>query len=130
MKECKKILCVDDEPTVLSMHKLLLESAGFYVLTALSGSQAIAIFESEEVDCVVMDYWMAGMNGITAANIMKRIRPSIHIVFLSAYNELPGETVGVADAWIKKGEVSPEGILSRLGSILRMNNLGPHREAC
>lgn len=111
-------LCVDDEPSVLMMAKLLLESAGFHVLTASSGAEAIATLQSANIDVVVMDYSMPGMSGIAAAQAMKRLKPDVLIVFLSAYTELPGETLGIAEWWAKKGEHSPEHLLSDLSKLV------------
>jgi len=111
------ILCVEDEPTVLFTQKALLEAADFRVLTAQSGAEAITIFKADRVDIVVMDYWMTGMNGITAAKKMKELKREVHIVFLSAYSELLDETVGLADAWVKKGEEEPERFVARLSAL-------------
>jgi CheY-like chemotaxis protein len=112
-----QILCVDDEPSVLAIMKRLLESAGFDVLTASCGPEAIRIFKSEHVDIVLMDYWMDGMNGIDAATKIKQMRPNVPIVFLSAYSELPAESLGIAECWIIKGQEDPEQIIDRLRSL-------------
>jgi CheY-like chemotaxis protein len=40
----------------------------------LSGPEAIRVFESKRVDIVIMDYWMVGMNGITAAQKIKQLK--------------------------------------------------------
>jgi CheY-like chemotaxis protein len=108
------ILCVDDEPSVLTTLKALLESAGFRVLAAESGPEALALFQSEAVDLVIMDYVMPGMNGMAAARTMKTIKPLVPIVFLSAFRELPDETLGLAEWWVMKGEHEPESLLERL----------------
>ena len=118
MNAAKTILSVDDEPSVLMMQALLLESAGFRVLTASSAAEAIDIFKLEEIDAVVMDYFMPEMNGIAAARIMKELKPHVPIVFLSAFTELPGETLGLAEWWAKKGEEPPELFVGRLKSLL------------
>lgn len=104
----KIILCVDDDAAALLTQRLLVESAGFRVLTASSGKEAMSIFKSEHVDAVVMDYVMPGLNGINTAESMTRHKPNVPIVFLSAYAELPGETVGIARWWANKGEEPPE----------------------
>ena len=111
------ILCVDDEPNALMLEKELLESAGFRVSTASSGPEAIRVFESKRVDMVIMDYWMAGMNGITAAQKIKQLKPDVPIIFYSAYTELSSETLGIAEYWIKKNEEDPEQILARLRNL-------------
>lgn len=112
------ILCVDDEPAVLAMEKALLESAGFRVLAVSSGREAINIFDSEDVDVVLMDYWLPGMNGIQVAQVMKQLKPGVLILFLSAFSELPGETAGLACGWITKGETGPEELLSHLRALV------------
>src|SRR5919197_618190 len=77
MAQSCTILCVDDEPSVLTTLKALLESAGFRVLVAESGPEALALFQSERVDLVIMDYVMPGMNGMVAARTMKTIKPLV-----------------------------------------------------
>lgn len=118
MSRKKTILCVDDEANNQAMQQMLLESAGFRVLTARSGPEAIRVFQSEHIDLVVMDYWMPGMNGTVAASAIKQLNPDVPIIFLSAYNEFPGETVGLASSWVKKGEEEPEIFLDRLRALL------------
>ena len=111
-------LCVDDEPSVLMMERLLLESVGFHVLTASSGGEAIATLQSSNIDVIVMDLSMPGMSGLVAAKTMKVLKPDVLIVFLSAYAELPGETIGIAEWWAKKGEHTPEHLLSNLSELV------------
>ena len=117
MSASVKILCVDDEPSVLAIVKRLLESADFGVLTASCGREAIRVFQSDHVDIVLMDYWMTGMNGIDAAQKMKQLDPDVPIVFLSGYSELPAESLGLAEYWIRKGQEDPEQTIDRLRSL-------------
>ena len=119
MLDVIRILCVDDEPTMLSLERRLLESAGFSVFTAACGQEAIQIFEDEPIDIILMDYWMTGMNGIDTAEHMKRLHPEVPIVFFSAYSELPSESLGLAETWLRKGQEDPEDIISLLRSIAR-----------
>jgi DNA-binding response OmpR family regulator len=111
------ILCVDDDEAVLLTLKLLLEASGFQVLTATSGNEALAIFNSQAVDLVLLDYAMPGLSGIAIATRMKRSKAEVPIAFLSAYRELPGETIGVAEWWIRKGEEDPERLVARLTAL-------------
>jgi CheY-like chemotaxis protein len=57
------ILSVDDEAGVLYSRQKLLQSAGYDVLNACDGEQALGIFASIPVDLVVLDYSMPGING-------------------------------------------------------------------
>ena len=115
-KTLATILCIDDEENQLVLRKLMLERAGYRVLTAESPAEAIALFGSDTVDLVIVDYYMPGMNGLALAREILRQR-KLPIVVLSAYAELPGESIGTADTWIMKGTGSEE-LLRRIAELL------------
>lgn len=113
------ILCVDDEDNQLMVRKLLLESAGYRVFTAKSGTRALEIFEANlSIEMAIVDYWMAEMNGVTLAEQLKQRKPSLRVVILSAFGELPGETLGIAELWLAKG-LPPEELLKAIATLLR-----------
>ena len=112
------ILCIDDEQTALQLRQTLLESAGYKVLASKSGAQGIRAFKSEPVHAVVLDYWMADMNGLQVAREIRKLNSSVPIVILSAYGELLDESLGIADVWIRKGEEDPQYLLNRLAQLL------------
>lgn len=112
------ILCIDDEQTALQLRQHLLESAGYRVLAAKSGVLGIKSFKSEAVDAVILDYWMADMNGLQVAREIRKINPAVPIIILSAYGELLDESLGIADLWIRKGEEDPQYLLNRLEQLL------------
>ena len=127
-KKAATVLCIDDEQTALQIRQSLLESAGYNVLAAKSGKQGINTFRSSAVQAVVLDYWMADMNGMQVAREIRKLNPSVPIIILSAYGELLDESLGVADLWIRKGLPSrpkpnvffvsaPSSMSSRRGSI-------------
>ncbi len=105
------VLCVEDEESQLKLRRALFESAGFAVLTARTGAEALELFRANSVDVVVLDYWMAGMNGLAVATELKQLRPSTPIIVLSGWTSLPGETIGLVDAWFQKAQVQPEELL-------------------
>ena len=116
------ILCVDDEQTALQLRRTLLESAGYKVLIAKSGAQAVQMFGSEGIDAAILDYWMADMNGLNLAREIRKLDPKLPIIILSAYGELLDESLGLADLWIRKGEEDPQYLLSRLEQLLKNRN--------
>jgi CheY-like chemotaxis protein len=113
------ILCIDDEQTALQLRKTLLESAGYRVLSAKSGALGVKTFQAEPVDAVVLDYWMADMNGLQVAREIRKLNATVPIIILSAYGELLDESLGLADLWIRKGEEDPQYLLSRLEQLLK-----------
>lgn len=111
------ILCVDDETVGLQVRKMLLERAGYRVLTALDGPAGIDLFTSEPVEAVVLDYSMPGMTGGEVANHMRLVKPHIPILMLSAYTSLPVEVTKVVSVSMTKGEGAPA-LLKKLGSLI------------
>jgi CheY-like chemotaxis protein len=111
------VLCIDDEQLQLQLRTMLFEAAGFKVLQARSASLAMEIFRTQQVDAVVMDYWLSGTNGTTIAEEMKRLQPRIPIVMLSGYSSLPGEGA-VVDAWLRKAQVEPEEIVNAVKRLI------------
>jgi len=113
----KTVLCVDDEKIGLRVRKIMLESRGFKVLTASDGAEGLKLFEQNDVDVVVLDYFMPELNGGEVATEMRRRRPGVPIVFLSAYFSLPSEALEVADAFITKGD-PPDVLIEKIQNLL------------
>ena len=113
----KTVLCVDDEKIGLRVRKIMLESRGFHVLTAGSGPDGLRLFEENHVDVVVLDYYMPEVNGGEVASEMRRRRPGVRIVFLSAYFSLPPEALKVADAFITKGD-PPDVLIEKIQNLV------------
>ena len=113
----KTVLCVDDEKIGLRVRKIMLESRGFQVLTASSGPDGLKLFEENHVDVVVLDYYMPDVNGGEVASEMRRRRPGVPIVFLSAYFSLPPEALKVADAFITKGD-PPDVLIQKIQNLV------------
>jgi len=98
------ILCIDDEALGLRIRKAVLEKEGYRVLTALDGSSGLNLFLDEPVEGVILDYFMPGMDGGQVALAMRKQRPQVPILLLSAYVNLPPEVVRVVDFTVVKGE--------------------------
>jgi len=111
------ILCVDDEPTCLLFRKLVLQKAGYTVLCARNGTEALALFEAQKVDCVVLDLLMPGMDGEAAARRMRQAKPEIPIVILSASFFPPDEVMKLVDAYVAKAQ-SPTVLLREVHNLL------------
>ena len=112
------VLCVDDEQVGLQVRKILLERAGYRVLTASDGPAGLAIFCAEPVEAVVLDYSMPGMHGGEVAVRMRQTKPQVPILLLSAYMGLSTEVTSLVDLYMTKGEGAPV-LLEKLGSLLQ-----------
>jgi CheY-like chemotaxis protein len=111
------VLCVDDELVGLQVRKILLERAGYRVLTAPDGPSGLEIFSAEPVEAVVLDYSMPGMHGGEVAVRMRHTKPQVPILLLSAYMGLSVEVTSLVDLYMTKGEGAPV-LLEKLSSLL------------
>jgi DNA-binding response OmpR family regulator len=111
------ILCIDDEALGLQIRRAVLERAGYRVITAMDGTTGLGIFADTPVDAVVLDYFMPSMNGAAVAIEMRRLRPEIPILLLSAHIDLPPDVMRLADCTILKGD-SPDTLLAKVREVL------------
>jgi PAS domain S-box-containing protein len=92
-----RVLLVDDEAMVRDVLMIGLEDAGFVVLTAASGAEAIARLETDEpLDVLVTDYAMPGMDGIALIRQARTRRPDLPCMILTGYVESVHATTGSA----------------------------------
>jgi CheY-like chemotaxis protein len=115
------VLCVDDELVGLQVRKILLERAGYRVLTAPDGPSGLEIFSAEPVEVVVLDYSMPGMHGGEVAARMRQSKPQVPILLLSAYVDLSPEVTSLVDLYMTKGEGAVS-LLEKLDSLLQPTN--------
>ncbi len=101
----KRVLCVDDDDAILKSRKLLLEAAGYSVLTAASGAEALEMLASgAEVDLVVLDYLMPGMKGDELAARLRKKLPHLRLIAVSAVGQLPSGLLSTVDHSVQKGQ--------------------------
>lgn len=81
------ILLVDDEPSLLRVAKLYLQQAGFEVMAALDGEEALEMLEAGLRPCLIAsDVAMPGMSGLTLARAARNIVPDVPVLLLSGYS--------------------------------------------
>lgn len=112
------ILCIDDEEPALALRRLVLEKAGYRVFTALTGKQGIDLFRNQPIDVVILDYWMADMDGLDVAEQLKALSPKTPVIMLSGFTSILDEGLGRVDLWLRKGEGDPEQLLSAVMQTL------------
>ncbi|WP_217922437.1 response regulator transcription factor [Miltoncostaea oceani] len=125
-----RILVVEDEQSIRTIVEYALREAGFQVLTAARGDEALDVVEREPVDLVVLDIMLPGLDGL---EVCKRIRAerTIPIIMLSARGEELDKVLGLelgADDYVTK-PFSPRELVSRVKANLRRARLEPDRSA-
>ena len=84
MKGC--ILLVDDNEDFLDSTKDVLEAEGHCVVTTNNGRTALDLLETQTFDVVLMDIKMPGMNGVESFIEMKKRKPDVRVIMLTAYS--------------------------------------------
>jgi len=95
-----KILCVDDEPNILSALKRMFSLAGFSLTCADSGQEAIELLEQEKFHMVISDMRMPNMSGVQLFEQIKLTHPEVIKILLTGYSDLES-----AIAAVNRGEV-------------------------
>jgi two-component system, cell cycle sensor histidine kinase and response regulator CckA len=88
VKGTETILLVDDEKMILDVGKAMLETLGYRVLTVDSGERAIETIlkQDHDIDMVILDMIMPGMNGGTTFDRIREIQPEVLVILSSGYS--------------------------------------------
>ena len=83
------ILVVDDEAELRHLARRILESAGYTVLIAANGEEAVLALNrcSDPVHLMITDIVMPGMSGRKLADLLRRTRQNIKVIYMSGYTD-------------------------------------------
>ncbi len=115
-----KILVVDDEPKIVRVLRGYLESAGFQVITAYDGTEALAAFRHEAPDLVILDLMLPEVDGLDVARAIRR-ESDVPLIMLTARVEESDRLIGLelgADDYVTK-PFSPREVVARVRAVLR-----------
>ncbi len=119
------ILVVDDSPDSLGMLNSALNQAGYTVLVALDGKQALDIIQQIEPKVILMDAQMPRMNGFECCLEVRKILPLIPIIFMTGLTEsehiIKAFEHGGTDYITKP--VNPAELLARISTHIASANL-------
>ena len=124
-----RVLIADDSPLVLRMIEKMLAAAGYSVLTARDGLEAIEKAMAEGVDLVILDVMMPRMNGYQACRLLKTepSTKSVPVVILTSKDQAGDRFWGLetgADYYITK-DSDPQRILELVKNILSSDTVRP-----
>jgi DNA-binding response OmpR family regulator len=114
------VLVVDDEATVRRVLQMRLELAGYRVICAEDGEQALTVFHEEQPDLVVLDVMLPKLDGFAVCRRL-RAESCVPIIFLSALDAITERVSGLdlgADDYLPK-PFSPKELEARISTILR-----------
>lgn len=113
-----RILCVDDEPNVVTLKCAILESAGHDVVAATSAEEALRKLNSNHFDAVVTDWRLGNASGRVVVQAAKT-RETLPVVVVSGYvSEAFQAAEPLADLYLEK-PVDPEELVIIVNELLK-----------
>lgn len=117
------VLVVDDEPSVLALVRTMLWRAGYTVLEASGGEEALGIIAGREgpVQLMVTDILMPDMNGYELAEKVKALQPEVKIVYMSGYRDkvlLESTGRSLEDAPLIRKPFTQYNLIAKIGEVL------------
>jgi len=80
-----RIMIVDDEQAIRESLQGLFEDEGYLVVCAASGEEAIARLRKQAVDCVLLDIWMPGIDGLETLSRIHQLDDSLPVIMMSGH---------------------------------------------
>jgi two-component system response regulator RegX3 len=121
-----RVLVVEDEQSYREALSFLLEREGFEVSLAGTGPDALATFEREGADIVLLDVMLPGLPGTEVCRQIRQVS-QVPVIMVSARDEEVDKVVGLelgADDYVTK-PYSPRELLARIRAVLRRGAEGP-----
>ena len=121
------VLVVDDDPNQRLLYEQELQLAGYEVLLASSGAEAIEVVGSQPVDVVVLDIAMPGMDGVEALTRLLDIDRQLPVILNTAYASFKHDFMTwAADAYVVKSSDLTE-LLGSVAEACRKRGVEPPR---
>ena len=127
MTDMKKILVVDDERPILTLLEYNLKQAGFDVIPANDGQEALDKAASEQPDLIILDLMLPKMDGMDVCRTLRQQRVETPIIMLTAKSDEVEKVLGLelgADDYMTK-PFSPREVVARVKAVLRRTRRQP-----
>ncbi|WP_054949403.1 response regulator transcription factor [Numidum massiliense] len=116
-----KILVLEDEESIRSFIVINLKRAGYDVVEAVTGEEAIALTDAERIDVALLDVMLPGIDGFGVCRHIREHHDNVGIIMLTAKaqeaDKVHGLTIGADDYVLKP--FSPVELVARVGSLMR-----------
>ncbi|MEB3429533.1 response regulator transcription factor [Citroniella saccharovorans] len=120
----RKILLIEDEMSIRKFTKINLEREDFQVYEAETGEKGIEICDSVNIDIIILDIMLPGIDGYEVCRIIRKKYPKIGIIMLTAkmqdVDKIIGLEAGTDDYMIKP--FNPKELILRIKSLIRRFN--------
>ncbi len=121
----KRILAVDDEPSILTLLSFNLEKSGYQVVQATNGREALDLALSEPLDLVILDVMLPEMDGLEVCRELRQAKSQLPVLMLTAKDDEFDKVLGLelgADDYMTK-PFSPRELTARVKALLRRSKI-------
>src|SRR4030095_8499480 len=131
VKRKKRVLAIDDEPSMTEWLKILLEHEGYDVRTALIGARGEELFRTWRRDAVVTDMMRPDVEGSELFRKFKQLEPEAEVIVITGQGNIPRSVEAVkagAFDFLEK-PVDAERLLDKLEKAIKQKSLMDENEA-
>ena len=124
--ETGSVLVVDDDPKILELVRAYLQRAGYAVVTAVDGEDALRKIEAHRPNLVVLDVMLPQVDGLVLARHLRDERNNLPILMMSARGTVSDRITGLvegADDYLSK-PFSPAELVARVNALMRRSSPG------
>ncbi|EOT43750.1 MULTISPECIES: response regulator transcription factor [Enterococcus] len=117
----KKVLIVDDEPSIVTLLAFNLEKEGYVVTAATDGNTGLELALTKDFDFIILDIMLPGIDGIEITKRLRQEKKETPILLLTAKDDTIDRILGLeigADDYLTK-PFSPREVLARMKAIFR-----------
>lgn len=117
--ERQRVIVVDDDPSIRSILSKWLEETGCDVQTFPGGAEVVAALQSDDCDLLFLDLMMPSPNGVETLQSIRRIKPSLDVVIVTAYfdSRMMDEALEMGPLTILKKPVEKEALQQVVQSL-------------
>lgn len=116
----KKILIFDDDESIVDVLTIILDEAGYRVISAIEGKEALGLTKKEKPDLILLDILMSGMNGKEFKESLKEIKGAneipIIVISANAKTEEISKEIGAVDFITKPFEIDE--VLGKIANVV------------
>lgn len=122
------VLLAEDDSVVRELNREIVENAGYTVIVAADGEQAVDVFmkHKDDISLLILDVIMPGKNGKEVYDVVRTVKPNIKALFISGYNEELVQAKGVlsdGSRFVYK-PVPPNMLLRAIREVLDLSETG------
>src|SRR6186713_1358734 len=125
VKRKKRVLAIDDEPSMTEWLKILLEHEGYEVRTALIGARGEELFRTWRPDAVVTDMMLPDVDGIELVRKFKQLEPEAEVIVITGQGNIPRSVEAVkagAFDFLEK-PIDAERLIDKLEKAIKQKTL-------